>query len=632
MSLLCFGVALVFAAPLAAQGPGGLTLVLTDETPDVTVPAGAIVASIRFAPSLTKAVTVAAPRLRFAVGAEVVYPRNATVANQALTGALEVDAGVTFRNDNGWTHEAHMLRVDATLVGGGTVRVEGAADGGVELRGDSRATFHGALHVRSGMLIVRAPRALGPATVPIRLSGGKLFLPGVTLSNPLVVDGDATIWLGGDSTLAGSITIVAGATLTLDSGGGNRVRLAGRVSGAGTLRTRGAAQVTTPIDLGADSRVAATVGVWLVGPDRVAIAPGGHDVSLGLPSIQTDTVIRCAAGKDVLRFPAAAYVPWTGTLVVEGFDAAEDRIVFGADRSALSAAQLARVGFRDPVGEAPGLRHARLDAGGVLVPAARVVPRGELPFAIDAIAEEERRVRYEVAGLSVLAGPATPLHAGDTLVFFGDSITWLGGFAGRIERSVAALGVRVRNRGINGGGVRDLRDGAGRAARAGGLTSGDGDAPQAPFAEVLRDDQATVAVVLIGINDVNWRGTTDAEFEAALRALCRAAAAASARCVLATLLLGGELPDRTNPRDAHIDRVAALTRRVASDEGATLVDLRAAAIAWLQNHNRRLRLDGTFAHEQKGLLTYDGIHLSERGNDLVAELLADGIARTLRAR
>lgn len=632
MSFLRLTLVLVLAASLAAQRSGGLALALTDETPEVTLPEGTVVASIRFGAELTKAATVAAPRLRFADGAEVVYPRSATIANQTLTGALEVDASVTFRNDNGWTHEAHMLRVDAALVGGGTVRVEGAADGGVELRGDSRATFHGALHVRSGMLIVRAPGALGPATVPITLSGGKLFLPGVTLSNPLVVDGDATIWLGGPSTLASSIRLVGGAVLTIDSGGGNRLRLAGPISGTGTLRTQGAAQVTTPIDLGAACHVAATVGIWLVGPDRVAIAPGAHDVSVGVPSIQTDTVIRCAAGADVLRFPAAASVPWTATLVVEGFDAAQDRIVFGADSSALSGQQLARLGFRDPVGEAPGLRHARLDAEGVLVPAALVMPRAELPFAIDGGADEARRARYEVAGLSALAGPATPLRADDTLVFFGDSITWLGGFAGRIERSVAALGVRVRNRGINGGGVRDLRDGAARAARAGGLTSGDGDAPQAPFAEVLRDDQATVAVVLIGINDVNWRGTTDAEFEAALRALCETARAASVRCVLGTLLVGGELPDGTNPRDAHIDRVAALTRRVASDEGATLVDLRAAAIAWLQNHNQKLRLDGTFAHESKGLLTYDGIHLSERGNDLVAELLADGIARALRAR
>lgn len=605
---------------------------LTDETPEVTVPESARVASIRFAASLTKAVSVAAPRLRFVDGAIVEYSRNATVANQALTGVLEVDGRVTFRNDNGWTHEAHMLRVDATLVGGGTVSVEGLADGGVELRGDSRATFRGALHVRSGMLIVRTPTALGPETVPITLSGGKLFLPGVTLSNPLVVDGDATIWLGGASTLAGNITIAAGATLTLDSGGGNRVRLAGIVSGEGTLRVRGSAPATTPVDLGDNCGFAATVRLHLAGPDRVTLAPGGHDVMLGPPAIDTDAIIHCAAGADVVRFPAGAPSSWAGTLVVEGFDAGQDRIVFGADGGALHAEQLARVGFRDPVGAGSGLFRARLEAGGVLVPAARVQPRGELAFAIDDVADAERRARYEVAGLTALAGPETPLRAGDTLVFFGDSITWLGGFTGRIGRSVEALGVRVRNRGINGGGVRDLRDGAPRAARAGGITSANGDAPQAPFADVLRDDQATVAVVLIGINDVNWRGTTDAEFEAALRALCRAAAAASARCVLATLLLGGELPDGTNPRDAHIDRVAALTRRVASDEGATLVDLRAAAIAWLQNHNRRLRLDGTFAYESKGLLTYDGIHLSERGNTLVAELLADGIARALRTR
>jgi lysophospholipase L1-like esterase len=85
-------------------------------------------------------------------------------------------------------------------------------------------------------------------------------------------------------------------------------------------------------------------------------------------------------------------------------------------------------------------------------------------------------------------------------------------------------------------------------------------------------------------------------------------------------------------RALRLERIAAITRRVAGEERAQRVDLRTAVIACLQNHNRRLELDGSLRFERDGLLIYDGIHPSELGNDLVAGMLADGSLRALPDR
>ena len=109
----------------------------------------------------------------------------------------------------------------------------------------------------------------------------------------------------------------------------------------------------------------------------------------------------------------------------------------------------------------------------------------------------------------------------------------------------------------------------------------------------------------------------------------QAAHEASVAVVLATLLLDGEHPDGSNPDDEAIEHFAQLTLDVARSEGATVVDLRRAAVAWLRNHNRRLRLDGTPEFESLGLLTYDGVHPTDTGNEMIAELLAEGVHQAL---
>ena len=68
---------------------------------------------------------------------------------------------------------------------------------------------------------------------------------------------------------------------------------------------------------------------------------------------------------------------------------------------------------------------------------------------------------------------------------------------------------------------------------------------------------------------------------------------------------------------------------MARDTGTTLVDLRQAYVAYLQNHNAQLRVDGTLYFMPSGILTYDGVHPSGQGVALLAGLIGDGIFRAL---
>jgi len=93
----------------------------------------------------------------------------------------------------------------------------------------------------------------------------------------------------------------------------------------------------------------------------------------------------------------------------------------------------------------------------------------------------------------------------------------------------------------------------------------------------------------------------------------------------------GEKPDGSNPFDAKLDRYAAVTLQVARETGATPVNVRKAFLDYLAAHNTEKDEQGRFA--AKGILTYDGVHMSDKGNDLLADLLSGAIAEALdRAR
>ncbi len=187
------------------------------------------------------------------------------------------------------------------------------------------------------------------------------------------------------------------------------------------------------------------------------------------------------------------------------------------------------------------------------------------------------------------------------IVFFGDSITELGrqpnGYVTLIEDTLARRhpGVHIIGAGISGNKVTDLQQ---RAER-----------------DVLAT-KPTIVCIYIGINDV-WHsalpghsGTAKDKYESGLKELVNKIRTAGARVILCTPSVIGEKWDGSNALDAQLEEYVAVSRRVAQETGIELCDLRNAFIDYLTIHNP--------GKKESGILTQDGVHLTDEGNRLVA--------------
>lgn len=206
------------------------------------------------------------------------------------------------------------------------------------------------------------------------------------------------------------------------------------------------------------------------------------------------------------------------------------------------------------------------------------------------------------------------------IIFLGDSITQAGtkpeGYVTLVASGLAAAypqrGIQVLGAGRGGNRVPDC------------------------LARLERDvlsKQPDLVVIYIGINDVwHWtkpdpvtqqprQGTTAADYEAGLREIIRQVRSRGARVMLCTPSVIGERVDAADPNYRMLEEYSALCRKVAKDTGAHLVDLRKAFIAYLQENNA--------AKAERGILTQDSVHLSPRGNRLVAEEILRALSVTL---
>lgn len=216
------------------------------------------------------------------------------------------------------------------------------------------------------------------------------------------------------------------------------------------------------------------------------------------------------------------------------------------------------------------------------------------------------------SGIDALAAKNSSLSEGEVIAFFGDSITQAGAGPGgycrligeAIEEQQPDLGVEIVYAGISGHKVPDLQ---GRLDR-----------------DVL-SKEPTIVFMYIGINDV-WhstrgKGTPIEQFEAGLRDLIKKISATGAKVVLCTPSTIGEKTDGSNPLDAMLEDYSDISRRVASDTGVTLCDLRTAFLDHLQKHNPE--------NNDRGILTGDGVHLNANGNKFVAAQASEAIAKAL---
>jgi lysophospholipase L1-like esterase len=208
------------------------------------------------------------------------------------------------------------------------------------------------------------------------------------------------------------------------------------------------------------------------------------------------------------------------------------------------------------------------------------------------------------AGLARAADEKVPLKKGDVIVFLGDSITAAGispkGYISLIKKELEAkhkdLDLKIIGAGISGNKVPDLQRRVDKDVIA---------------------KKPTIVFIYIGINDV-WhgekdpaRGTSKEKYEEGLKEVIGKIKQAGATVILCTPTVIGEKRDGANTLDSRLDEYAEISRKVAKETKSPLCDLRKAFVNYLKENNAD--------NKEKGVLTGDRVHLSEKGNHVVAE-------------
>jgi lysophospholipase L1-like esterase len=221
-----------------------------------------------------------------------------------------------------------------------------------------------------------------------------------------------------------------------------------------------------------------------------------------------------------------------------------------------------------------------------------------------------KNIRYIIPFLAmgVLSSCATAqsVSLGDkeTIVFLGDSITAAGArpngyvtLTGEdIKKAYPDKEITVIGAGISGHKVPNCQE---RLER-----------------DVLKKNPSLV-IIYIGINDVwHWKrnkGTPKDQFESGLADLVTRCQHAGARVILCTPTVIGEKTDGSNKFDDMLDEYSAISRKVAEQTKAQLLDLRQHFKDYLKAHNSE--------NIEKGVLTGDGVHLNPAGNRFLADLM-----------
>lgn len=633
------------------------------------------IGSLAFEPTALHAVRIEGERLSIDDGGRITFAKlpgdvgMGHTASHTIACPLHLNGRVSLANANRLYLGGEKLVIAGPISGDAACVIDGVRHGIVQLTGDN-AKFTGSFTVATGSLMVSHSGALGSGDRPVRINSGAIVI-GASVSTAhdyhFAADADWDAH-GANGNHSGAIRIDRGATLTVKNGGGNTGTWRGGVVGDGDLVFAASGTtfagdkpntLTGTVTIGGDrgaTVLARADGVHVVaGPLRLVakstlrwdadeqIADGspvtfdgasptmdlrGHTETMGALTLAGNGVITLGAddaGRAV--FADSSDRAWSdkADLLVHGFGERRGSVRFGTTAKGLTTAQLQRIGLIDPAGFSPGTYAASLnDAGELVCTGRRIEPVG-LDLDGSAAARQKRKTLYDVRGLEMLGAADTPVKPGTVISVFGDSITWGGGYLRLITGALgkgegtADKGIRVVNHGINGGGVLSVRDGEAGKSHAGGTV------PQ-PFAKTIAADKADVAVIYIGVNDVWWRKTEPKDFEKGLRDLVRQARAQGAAPVLATLAI---MKERVGERNEKCDRFAQITRDVAKDTDTTLVDLRAAFMAAMDNESVTVRPGGAWTSDPH-LLAHDGVHPNGRGERIIADLIARGIVEAMK--
>lgn len=189
------------------------------------------------------------------------------------------------------------------------------------------------------------------------------------------------------------------------------------------------------------------------------------------------------------------------------------------------------------------------------------------------------------------------------IIFFGDSITELGvkpnGYVTIVRDSLRSSGIDadIVGAGISGNKVTDLHE---------------------RLKSDVIDKRPDIVVIYIGINDV-WHhqfadrglsGTPKEKYRLLLTEIVAAVQQAGSVAILCTPSVIGEKTDGSNRWDPMLDEYSGITREVAQERSCSLLDLRKEFLRYLSGNNPD--------NAEKGILTYDGVHLNDEGNRFVA--------------
>lgn len=203
----------------------------------------------------------------------------------------------------------------------------------------------------------------------------------------------------------------------------------------------------------------------------------------------------------------------------------------------------------------------------------------------------------------------TKMNKTTRVVFFGDSITEAGvapgGYISKMRDMVSTEGksdeYALIGSGIGGNKIYDL---------------------YLRFERDVLPQKPDVVVIYVGVNDV-WHkrthgtGTDPEKFWNFYEALISKLQAADIRLVLCTPACIGEKTDCTNAQDGELNQYAQMIRDLAKQYKCGLCDLRTA----FQQYNA----ENNPENMAKGILTTDGVHLNDIGNELVAKLMLEKI-------
>ena len=211
---------------------------------------------------------------------------------------------------------------------------------------------------------------------------------------------------------------------------------------------------------------------------------------------------------------------------------------------------------------------------------------------------------------TTFAADPIKLKDSERIVMLGDSITQAGVkpdgyvtiFTERLQENFPDKKITVIGAGISGNKVPDL---------------------QKRLEKDVLAKEPTLVFIYIGINDV-WhgeknpaKGTSKEAFHAGLNEIIDKIQAAGSRVILCTPSVIGEKKAGTNNLDEQLDDFAAISRDVAEKQEVPLCDLRKAFQSYLSRKNPD--------DKDRGILTNDGVHLTELGNKFVAEKMLEMI-------